>query len=246
MIRKAATGTGKKRIIVCLTLMVFIITFAGCVPNEATEDFRDSTTQECIPEAEAWFRDNYHDVAVKASELFSDGYDCTRNVTGSYEVNGEEFGFMYNCDTGEMLSDAAMNHACKQAEELVAGELGFAEYEKCEVNSLGFVYDVTFVNNRKNGWDEDSKAETEADYSTVGMSLHYLPIFADDAEIEKMVIDRLETKHPIENMWLDFYFSDEAGEIPEDKINSLFSKYPGIGSVRIICESKDICIDYEN
>lgn len=78
------------------------------------------------------------------------------------------------------------------------------------------------------------------------MNLNYLPIFADDAEIEKMVIKRLKQKHPVENMWVAYYYDSNIKEISETDLNRFFSKYPGIGSIRLVCDQKNTCIDYDN
>jgi len=237
----------KKRIFLLIAFSYLLIIVAGCKkPDEVTSGLREKLTNECTPMAKEWFNTNYQKATVETSELFSDGYDCTRCVKGRYKTDGKEYTYLYNCDTGEMLSDEGMGYASSYLEKIVADELGLDGYEKCEVYSLGFMYDVTFVNNRKNGWSDDSRAEKEAIYSEIGMSLNYLPIFADDVEIEKMVINRLRQKNPAENMWIAYYYDNRVKELPEKELNRLFSKYPGLGSVRLVCESEDASIDYEN
>lgn len=230
-----------------LIFVLPVILFTGCgIPRDVTVDLRETISQECVPMAKEWFLTNCPDASVKSSVLFSDGYNCTRSVSGIYEVDGVEHNYLFNCDTNEMLSDVRMDDANKIVEELTATELGISEYTDCEVSDLGFTYKVTFVNNRRDGWDEDSKTEISANYSEAGMSLHYLPFFADDAEIKKMVTKRLKSDHPIEDMWVSFYFESNVAEISENEINRFFFKYPGIERIRLICESKDICESYIN
>lgn len=224
----------KNKITTSLILILSCLLLVGCLPKEATDDVRTETAAECVPMAEQWFADNMPKAKLISSNLYSTGYDCTRSVQGSYALDGSEYHFWYNCDTREMLSDAKMDEAKKCVVEHICKEAGISGYNEFRVNNLGFVYEVTYLVNRKNGWDSDEKAETELSKSYVGDYLQYLPINADDIEMDEYILKRLEENHPTEKLSIEIRLEDGSNIIDEKEIDSLLKTYTGIDDIKIM------------
>lgn len=97
----------KRRIIpVIISLILALFTLVGCDNSRCSDELQKEILERCTPLAQNWFRENKKMAENVSAELYfvSPGEACYDVVSGFYTLDGEEYSYCLNVDTGEFAS----------------------------------------------------------------------------------------------------------------------------------------------